>query len=126
MKSTKKFYDMPFAGLCGVFLDEVAMKKVAKLVYRQNQELKELLTENIDHIEISNWTLAYPNGNQEVIHYISNDRPWESKDKRIALIDRMSNVKMVKHLYYGTDEEAIEEHMKLHDEITEVVIEEAN
>lgn len=118
MKSTKKYFDMPFGGFCGVLADEVAMKKIAKLLYKQNQELKELLMSNTDHLQLSSWTLAHPNGKQESIHYVDSN-PYQTIEQRINLIDKTLRINKV-DVYFGTREEAIAEHMRLYDSNIEV------
>lgn len=122
IKATEKYFDFPFGNLAGVLLNEKAMKQVAKLLYRQNQELKELLHNNIDNIEVSNWTLAYPNGQQESIHYIHDESSWDSKEHRISLVDKIASIRKLDHVYIGSREDAISEHMKLYDDNTEVVL----
>ena len=123
MKSTKQYFNFSFGVYSGVFMDEPTMKKVAKLLYKQNQELKELLMKNADSLSLANWTLAYPNGKQEAINYIGGYQ-YQTIEERIALIDKTANVERVKHMYIGTSEEAIAEHMRLYDDGTEIDIKE--
>jgi hypothetical protein len=123
MRAIKQYFNFPFAMYSGVVMDEATMKKVAKLLYKQNQELKELLMNNIDSLELANWTLAYPNGKQECINYICEEN-YQTTEQRIALLDKTARIERVTHMYIGTSKEAIAEHMKLYDDGTEVDVKE--
>ncbi|MBZ9536821.1 hypothetical protein KGR20_21920 [Cytobacillus oceanisediminis] len=87
MKSIEKFFDMPMGCFCGVLIREKTAKQLAKLLYKHNQEIKELLASDLNQIEVSDWSLAYPEGKQTSFKFYI-----ESSDKeklgRINLIDR--------------------------------------
>jgi len=91
MKSIEKFYDMPMGTYCGVLLREKTAKKLAKLLYKQSQEIKELLASNLDQIEISEWTLVYPDVKQEIVRYYSESTDQE-KIERISVIDKVKTI----------------------------------
>jgi hypothetical protein len=110
----KKMFLVDFGCYSGVLMDEIAMKKVSKLYYRQNEELKQLLLDLKEHIVTSNWTLAYPNGKQEAVYYSKADYK-DDIESRINVIDKAKIIQLV-HFYDGTQEEAINEHMKLYDD----------
>ena len=97
MKSIEQFYDMPMGVYCGVLLRGKMAKKLAKLLYKQNQEIKELLASDLSQIEASNWTLAYPNGEQTVIKFYTPSSE-QQKLERIKLINKP---KVIEHLKDG-------------------------
>ena len=94
----KNMYDIPFGGLCGILVDEVMMKKIAKLEYRFVSELKDLLINNKDRLEISSWGLAYPNCKQTTFRYIGLNTG-KTIDDRINLIRNLIEIKKCEHLY---------------------------
>jgi hypothetical protein len=88
MKSIEKFFEMPMGAYCGVFLREKMAKKLAKLLYKQNQEIKELLASDLSQLEVSDWTLSYPDEEKQfVVKYYMNSSD-QDKLFRINLIDR--------------------------------------
>lgn len=87
MKSIEKFYDMPMGTYCGVLLREKTAKKLATLLYKQNQEIKELLASDLSQVEVSDWTLAYPEGKQTSFTFYTESTDQE-KLNRINLVDK--------------------------------------
>ena len=96
MKSIEKFFDMPFNIYCGVLLREKIAKKLAKLLYKQKQEIKELLASDLSQIEVSDWTLAYPNDEQKTVYYYK-----ETDDKE--KIDRINVIEHLKLINYSDE-----------------------
>ncbi len=105
-------YDMPFGQLCGLIVDETLMKKIAKLEYRFISELKDLLENNKNHMEISNWGLAYPNGKQTEFHHIGM-YVGQSIDDRINLIRNLVDIRKCKNLYETNMEWSLKNKKKL-------------
>lgn len=89
LKSLEKFFDMPMGVYCGVLMREKTAKKLAKLLYKHNQEIKELLASDLDQIEVSNWSLAHPEGKQTNFKFYMESSDSE-KLERINLLDRTS------------------------------------
>ena len=113
MANRKSLYNVSTGNYCGVLMPGHVMKKYEKLRYKQNQEIAELLEKHIDELYVSNWTLAYPNGNQEALYY-TEQSPWDSVQGRIDLFRKDAKVEHVMAYDCGRDE-AIEEHMKRFD-----------
>lgn len=87
MKSIEKFYDVNMGSYCGLLIREDKAKKLSKLIYKQNQEIKELLASDMSDIEVSDWTLAYPEGEQTIVRYYTPSSNEEKMD-RINLINK--------------------------------------
>jgi len=85
---TEKFFNMPAGWYCGLLLRESTMKKMQNLLFKQTQEIKELLMDSLDDIEAYEWTLAYPNSAQTVVHYFDADSIVKEKTERIDLFDK--------------------------------------
>ena len=122
-KSLFNYYNMSFIGYSGVFLKESLMRKVAKLQYKQAQELKELLASNLDDLEVADWTLAYPNGEQRAVHFYDKNTSDEDKIERIKVLEHVCKVKHEKNVYEvvgsewkGKKEAVIDAFMKMEDE----------
>jgi len=96
---TEKFFDMSAGSYCGLLLRESTMKKMQKLLYKQTQEIKQLLTESLDDVEVLNWTLVYPNNEQTTVYYFDASSTAEEKLERIALFDKAARVKLVKDVF---------------------------
>lgn len=107
MKSIEKFFDMNMGSFCGVLIREKKAKKLAKLLYRQNQEIKELLADDLDQLEVSDWTLAYPDGKQTPVHYYTPSTD-EEKLRRINLIDRQNLMKYIQDVFAVSNRSEVE------------------
>lgn len=87
----KRLYDFPASGLCGVFMPEIVMRKVAKLGAEYSTKLQKILNDHKDEIYVSHWTCANHEVNgkiekQVVIHYIKEpSNTWDTIDHRISL-----------------------------------------
>lgn len=55
---SNKLFDYPAGNLCGVLIDEKTMKRLAKLTYKYEQDVRKILTEEKDNLYSSHWTLA--------------------------------------------------------------------
>jgi hypothetical protein len=95
MKIRKNYYNMPFGHYCGVMLDIKLFKKVSKLLYKQNEELKTLLENNIDRVEVAGWTLIKDKGEQKTINYFN---PKEDKLRRLEVMNK-SHIKLTENLF---------------------------
>lgn len=102
MKSIEKFYDMPMGTYCGVLIRENTAKKLAKLLYKHNQEIKELLASDLSQVEVSNWSLAYPDGKQTSFKFYV-ESPDKEKIERINLIDRTKLIEFCKDGVFISD-----------------------
>lgn len=99
----EKFFNMPAGAYCGVLLREPAMKKMQKLLYKQTQEIKRLLTESLDDIEVANWTLAYPDGVQTTVHYFDAASTETEKVERIELFNKADKMQFTDYKVFSSD-----------------------
>ena len=72
---------------CGVLVNEKVMKKLNKIIYKNQEEIKKVLTDNIETLYSYDWGLAYPNGKQTEVSFALK------KDKDIG--DRIKNMKIM-------------------------------
>ena len=101
----EKFFNMNAGGYNGVLLRENLAKKMMKLLYKQSQEIKELLVQNLDEVETTNWTLVYPEGKQTAIYYIVEG---DDKMQRIKLFNREAKLEYCKDGVFSTDKKGSE------------------
>lgn len=88
---------------CGLLIKEKTAKKLQKLLWRQTQEIKELLIANKDDCVPGSWTLAYPEPEkkQTVVYYTCND---DTVDNIIKLFDKADRLSHVDNGVFVTDE----------------------
>jgi hypothetical protein len=101
-KCLERYFNMPIGNYCGLLLKEDFAKKAQKLLYKHSQELKELLINNLDQLELSNWTLVYPDGKQTSINYF-NTASTDEKIERIKLLDKSERIRYCKEGIWKTD-----------------------
>lgn len=123
MKEYQKYFDIPFGGFCGVFVTEKLMKRICKIEYRFIQELKSVLTNNLDECEIAHWTGVQVEKDENLpdygfitCHYIDNENSREDKLQRIELIKNILQVIATKRLYrvdgkYSTSHDAAQKEL---------------
>lgn len=101
-KSCDNWFNFPAGMYCGVFVKEKTAKKLQKLLWRQTQEIKELLTANKDDLLPMEWTLAYPNPqkNQTTVYY---SRQSDSVDERIKLFNKADRLQHIDNGVFITD-----------------------
>lgn len=76
---------------CGFLVKEPLAKKLAKLAYKQAQEIKKIIANNLDDAEIDDWDLVYPQGKQMSFHYFV-DATNEEKLKRLELYNTIKTL----------------------------------
>lgn len=54
---------------CGFLIKREVMRKMQKMTEKFETEIRYLLTENIENIELSGWRLAYPDGIQTEVKF---------------------------------------------------------
>ena len=99
----EKFFNMSAGLYCGVLLRENLAKKMMKLLYKQSQEVQELLAQNIDDVECHSWTVVYPKGEQTAIDYFQ-ESSLEDKMKRIKLFDKAAELRYCANGVFSTNE----------------------
>lgn len=84
MLSEKRLFNFTHSQYCGVLVTEKVMKKLAKLEANYLNEVRLLLTEELDggNVISSNWGLVYPDGKQTTYYY--SDKSSDMK-KRIEV-----------------------------------------
>jgi hypothetical protein len=77
-------YDYTASSYCGVLVKESVMKKLVKLQAQHLDDVKRILADGADKGDVypSMWTLHYPQGDQETVHFI---------DTSIDVRDRIKN-----------------------------------
>jgi len=69
---------------CGFLVRDKVMRKMQRMAADFEAEIRMLLTDNIDDIELYGWNLAHPKGKQETIT-LAEPGTKEDKERRIAL-----------------------------------------
>jgi hypothetical protein len=107
-KAIKPYFKINAGVYSGLYLEKRLATRVAKLLYKQNEELKELLAANLDETEVYDWTLCYPDtGEQTVVHFFNPDKGDEEKLDRIKLFNRDQLIQKVEVVFMaGSMEEA--------------------
>lgn len=100
IESSDNWFDVPAGTWCGLYIKEKTAKKLQKLLYKQTQEIKKLLTSNKEDLIVSHWTLAYPNPEKEQtsVHYGVTD-DYETVEDRIRLFDKAERIKHIDKLF---------------------------
>lgn len=75
-------YDYTAGVYCGVLVTERVMRKLAALQAQHVEAVRRLLTDNIDEVFPSSWTLHYPDGKQTSVHFIDT-ADWRSAEQAI-------------------------------------------
>ena len=91
-RSNDKWFDMPAGNYCGLLIKERTAKKLQKMLYRQTQEIKDLLMQNKEDLMPMSWTLAYPNGEQTTVYY-SDYFCDEDIERKIKLYNEASRLR---------------------------------
>lgn len=100
-----QYYLMQMGHYCGLLIREHGARKIRKLLYKQKQELKEALRDQLDmnNLEIHSWALAYPDGEQtSVVYFLTNDTR-EDKLRRIALLDKVCKLERIDYTFSCSD-----------------------
>jgi len=77
--------DVIFGRWCGVLLRKKAAVKMIKLVQQHLKEVKTMMCENLDDLEITDWTIDHSDGQENVKYFI----PSSDKEK-IEKIDNLN------------------------------------
>lgn len=107
-KSTEALYDLNAGTYCGITMPKHVMIKIAKSITKHNAHIKEILRDHMDEIYSSEWTLTYPDGVQQSIHY-ALDCP-ETVERRIHLFSMNQPTRyldmpiLTKDEHYNSDE----------------------
>lgn len=117
-KAIKTYYDMAAGVYCGLLLEKRLAMKMAKLLYKQQEEIKELLVANIDETEVSEWTLAYPDEKQTVVVFFNPKATREEKMQRIELFTKLDLIREVDEVFLASSrEEAEHNYLEFYDKL---------
>ncbi len=86
----ERLYDFAAGRLCGVFMPEHVMKRIAKLNAKYSQDIRHILDDNKSELYSSHWTLSYPiddagDPKQTTVRYIRADENEAEVSRRIKL-----------------------------------------
>lgn len=101
-RSNENWFKIDAEAYCGVAIKEKTARRLMKILYRQSEEIKDFLTQNKEDLEAYNWTLAYPNGKQETVHYSCRSE-WDSVERRISLFNKTVMLHHIKDFFISDD-----------------------
>lgn len=87
-RSFELWLDVTFFQWCGILARKKLAIKMVKLLKRHLSEIKELLSKNLDDLEISDWALDYSDGKQRVIRFYEEKSDKEKMDRINYLEER--------------------------------------
>ena len=109
IESSDNWFNVPAGMWCGLYIKERTAKKLQKLLYKQTQEIKKLLTSNKEDLVVSHWTLAYPPPEKEqtTIYYTVKD-DYDTVEERIKLFDKADRIEHIGKVFIIEDGDPIE------------------
>ncbi len=117
-KAIKTYFDMAAGTYCGLLLEKRLAERMAKLLYKQQQEIKELLSANIDETEVSEWTLAYPDGKQTSVKFFNPKATKEEKMRRVELFNKVDLIRKVDEVFMASSmKEAEHNYLEYYDKL---------
>ena len=117
-KAIKTYFDMAAGTYCGLLLEKRLAERMAKLLYKQQQEIKELLAANIDETEISEWTLAYPDEKQTRVKFFNPKATTAEKMRRVELFNKVDLIRKVDEVFMASSmKEAEHNYLEYHDKL---------
>lgn len=107
----KKYYSFSTNCTCGVVVDEKTMKKIQKVLYKAESEIKNIL-HNSDDVRPYSWSLVnIMEGDkikkQRIFHYADYDPFWNVKDRINEL--KLTTPKFMKDFYEITSDKELED-----------------
>jgi len=117
-KAIKNYFNMSAGNYCGLLLEKRLAIRMSKLLYKQQQEIKELLASNIEETEVSNWSLAYPDGKQVVVNYFDPEATNEDKMRRVELFSKDALLQKLDEVFIAKDnKEAEHNYLEFYDKL---------
>ena len=104
-KAIKTYFDMGAGNYCGLLLEKRLALRMAKLLYKQQQEIQELLAANIDETEKSDWTLVYIDGEQRSVTFFDPSATVAQKMRRVELFSKERLIKKCEEVFKAKDSE---------------------
>lgn len=102
-KAVKTYFNMNAGLYCGLFLEKRLAVRMIKLLYKQQQEIKELLASNIEETEVAEWTLAYPDKKQTTVHFFNPEATIADKMHRVDLFTKDAMIKKLNEVFIAKD-----------------------
>lgn len=91
---------------------------MGKLLYKQQQETKELLASNIKETEVAEWTLAYPDGKQTTVNYFNPETTIADKMYRVDLFTKDAMIRKLKEVFMAKEmKEAEHNYLEYYDKL---------
>ena len=115
-KAIKTYFDISAGTYSGLLLEKRLAERMVKLLYKQQQEIKELLAANIDETEVSDWTLAYPHGIQTTVKFFNPEKTTKDKMRRIELFNKVDLIRKIDEVFIASSmEEAEHNYLEYYD-----------
>lgn len=117
-KAIKTYFDMAAGCYCGLLLEKRLAERMAKLLYRQQQEIKELLAANIGETEVSQWTLVYSDEKQTIVKFFNPEATIEEKMRRVELFNKVDLIRKVDEVFMASSmKEAEHNYLEYYDKL---------
>ena len=101
-KAVKTYFNISAGAYCGLLLEKRLAERMAKLLYKQQQEIKELLAANINETEVSEWTLAYPDEKQTTVSFFNPKATIEEKMLRVELFNKVDLIRKIDEVFIAS------------------------
>lgn len=117
-KSNKTYFNMSAGIYSGLMMEKRLAERMAKLLFKQQKEIQELLAANIDETEVPHWTLAYPDNVQTHVHFIRKSDGVDEKMRRVELFTKNQLIRKIDDVFYAESmEEAEHNYLEFHDKL---------
>ena len=117
-KAIKTYFDMAAGTYCGLLLEKRLAVRMAKLLYKQQQEIKELLASNINETEVSEWMLAYPDDKQVSFKYFNPNASVQDKMIRVELFSKIDLIRKCDDVFMASSyKEAEHNYLEYYDKL---------
>lgn len=109
----KKYYEFSTNCICGVIVDEKTMKKIQKVLYKAEHEIKNIL-HNSEDVRPYNWSLVnIKDGDkilkQKVFHYAKYTQDdWDNTENRINTL-KLTTPRYMEDFYEIKSDEELED-----------------
>lgn len=117
-KAIKTYFNMAAGTYCGLLLEKRLAERMIKLLHKQQQEIKELLSANINETEVAEWTLAYPDNKQTSVHFFNPKASNEDKMRRVELFNKVDLARKVDEVFIASSmDEAEHNYLEYYDKL---------
>jgi hypothetical protein len=117
-KAIKTYFNMNAGTYCGLLLEKRLAIRMGKLLYKQQQEIKELLASNIEETEVAEWALAYPDNKQTTVNFFNPKATIADKMYRVDLFTKNEMIKKLDEVFMSKDmREAEHNYLEYYDKL---------